>query len=51
MSGARARGARGREPERMEWCYAHAEGSGATSEDRGKVARTRRFHKDAALAS
>ena len=28
-----------------------AEGSGATSEDRGKVARTRGLHKDAALAS
>ena len=51
MSGACARGARGREPERMEWCYAHAEGSGATSQDRGKVACLRGSRKHAALAS
>ena len=48
MSGARARG---REPERMGWCYAHAEGSGATSQDCGKVACLRGSHNDSTLAS
>ena len=33
--------ARGREPERMGWCYAHAEGSGATSQDRGNATTLR----------
>ena len=33
------------------WCYVHAEGSGATSQDRGKVTGTRGSHNDAALAS
>ena len=39
------------EPERMAWCYAHAEGSGATSQDRGKVAGRRGSHNDSTLAS
>ena len=41
----------GGEPERMGWCYAHAEGSGATSEGSGRVACQRGLHKDAALVS
>ena len=41
----------GGEPERMGWCYAHAEGSGATSEGSGRVAGTRGSRKDAALVS
>ena len=41
----------GREPEWMGWCYAHAEGSGATSQDRGKVAGRRGSHNDSTLAS
>ena len=48
MSGERARG---REPERMGGRYAHAEGSGAASQDRGKVAGRRGSHDDSALAS
>ena len=39
------------EPERMWWCDAHAEGSGATSQDRGKVAGRRGSHNDPTLAS
>ena len=40
-----------REPERMGWCDAHAEGSGATSEGSGKVAGRRGSHNDSTLAS
>ena len=48
MSGDRARG---REPERMGGWYAHAEGSGAASQDRGKVAGRRGPLDASALAS
>ena len=40
-----------REPERMGWCDAHAEGSGVTSQDRGNVAGRRGSHNDSTLAS
>ena len=33
------------------WYYVHAEGSGATLQDHGKLAGTRGLHKGAALAS
>ena len=35
----------------LGWYYVHAEGSGATLQDRGQLAGTRGLHKDAALAS
>ena len=35
----------------LGWYYVHAEGSGATLQDRGHVTGTRGLHKDAALAS
>ena len=40
-----------REPQRMGWCDAHAEGSGVTSQDRGNVAGRRGSHNDSTLAS
>ena len=35
----------------LAWYDVHAEGSGATLQDRGQLAGTRGLHKDAALAS
>ena len=35
----------------LGWYYVHAEGSGATLQDRGQVAGTQGLHKDPALAS
>ena len=49
MTGAANRVGPGGRAERMGWCYAHADGSGATSEGSGRVACQRGLHKDAAL--
>jgi hypothetical protein len=41
----------GRGAGRTGWYYVHAEGSGATLQDHGKLSGTRGLHKGAALAS